>query len=76
MTLVPLDPNLRPLPSTPAPSGVLETLAFFRDPDFACSRFERYRDVYETSLLGQRTVASGWGACRWRTATETTTPRG
>jgi hypothetical protein len=55
---------------------VLETLAFFRDPDFACSRFERYRDVYETSLLGQRTVASGWGACRWRTATETTTPRG
>jgi cytochrome P450 len=37
-------------------SGVLETLAFFRDPDFARSRFERYGDVYETSLLGQRTV--------------------
>ena len=36
--------------------GVLETLAFFRDPDFARSRFERYGDVYETSLLGQRTV--------------------
>jgi cytochrome P450 len=35
---------------------VLETLAFFRDPDFARSRFERYGDVYETSLLGQRTV--------------------
>jgi cytochrome P450 len=35
---------------------VLETLAFFRDPDFARSRFERYGDVYETRLLGQRTV--------------------
>jgi len=56
-TSVPLDPaSLRPLPSTPALSGVLETLAFFRDPDFARSRFERYGDVYETSLLGQRTV--------------------
>jgi len=54
---VPLDPaTLRPVPSTPALSGVLETLAFFRDPDFARSRFERYGDVYETSLLGQRTV--------------------
>ena len=57
MSLVPLDPaTLRPLPSTPALSGVLETLAFFRDPDFARSRFERYGDVYETRLLGQRTV--------------------
>ena len=57
MTLVPLDPaTLRALPSTPALSGVLETLAFFRDPDFARSRFERYGDVVETSLLGQRTV--------------------
>ncbi len=45
-----------PLPRTPALSGVLETLAFFRDPDFARSRFERYGDVYETTLLGQRTV--------------------
>ena len=54
---MPLDPaTLQPLPSTPALSGVLETLAFFRDPDFARSRFERYGDVYETSLLGQRTV--------------------
>jgi hypothetical protein len=57
VTLVPLDPaTLRPLPSTPGLSGLLETLAFFRDPDFARSRFERYGDVYETSLLGQRTV--------------------
>jgi len=44
------------MPRTPAMSGVLETLAFLRDPDFARSRFERYGDVYETSLLGQRTV--------------------
>lgn len=35
---------------------MLETLAFFGDRDFARSRFERYGDVYETSLLGQRTV--------------------
>jgi hypothetical protein len=40
---------------------VLETHAFFRAPDFARSRFERYGDVFETSLLGQRTVASCWG---------------
>jgi hypothetical protein len=59
--LVPLDPTLRPLPSTPALSGVLETVAFFRDPDFARSRFERYGDVYETTLLGQRTIASCLG---------------
>ena len=57
LMLVPLDPaTLRPLPSTPAMSGVLETLAFFRDPDFASTRFERYGDVVETRLLGQRTV--------------------
>ena len=37
-------------------SGVLETLALFRDPDFARSNFERYGDVHETTLLGQRTV--------------------
>ena len=55
--VLPLDSaTLRPLPRTPALSGVLEALAFFRDPDFARSRFERYGDVYETSLLGQRTV--------------------
>ena len=54
---MPFDPaTLRPLPCTPAVSGVLETIAFFRDPDFARSRFERFGDVYETSLLGQRTV--------------------
>ena len=41
---------------TPAVSGVLETLSFLRDPDFARSRFESYGDVYGTTLLGQRTV--------------------
>lgn len=50
---MPVDPaTLQPLPSTPALSEVLETIAFFRDPDFARSRFERYGDVYETSRLG------------------------
>jgi cytochrome P450 len=52
-----IDPaTLAPLPTTPAVSGVLETLAFLRDRDFARSRFERYGDVYGTTLLGQRTV--------------------
>lgn len=46
----------RPLPRTPALSGVLETLAFFRDPEFAADRFGRYGDLWETRLLGQRTV--------------------
>jgi cytochrome P450 len=57
LMLVPLDPaTFGPLPSTPALSGVLETLAFLRDPDFARTRFERYGDRVETRLLGQRTV--------------------
>ncbi len=46
----------RPLPRTPAVSGVFETLAFFRNPDFAAERFRRYGDIWETHLLGQRTV--------------------
>ena len=48
--------TLLPLPRTPAVSGVLESLAFFRDPDFARRRFGRYGDVFETTLLGQPTV--------------------
>jgi cytochrome P450 len=44
------------LPSTGAVSGVLEALAFFREPGFAQRRFERYGDVFETSLLGQSMV--------------------
>jgi cytochrome P450 len=54
--LLPNPAALRPLPTTPAVSGVLETLSFLRDLDFARSRFERYGDVYGTTLLGQRTV--------------------
>ncbi|MCP9926315.1 cytochrome P450 [Cyanobium sp. CH-040] len=46
----------RPLPSTGAASGVLETLAFFRDPGFARRRFARHGDVFETRLLGQPLV--------------------
>ncbi len=52
-----IDPaTLAPLPTTPAVSGVLETMAFLRDRDFAQARFERYGDVFGTTLLGQRTV--------------------
>ncbi|MEX1322759.1 MAG: cytochrome P450, partial [Synechococcaceae cyanobacterium] len=46
----------RPLPGTGAASGVLETLAFFRDPDFARRRFTRHGNVFETRLLGQPLV--------------------
>jgi cytochrome P450 len=46
----------RPLPSTGAVTGLLETVGFFRDPDFARRRFERFGNVFETKLLGQPTV--------------------
>ncbi|MCP9886764.1 cytochrome P450 [Cyanobium sp. ATX 6A2] len=46
----------RPLPGTGAASGILETLAFFRDPGFARRRFERHGNVFETRLLGQPLV--------------------
>lgn len=46
----------RPLPRTGAVSGVLEALAFFRDPAFAQARFERHGEVFETVLLGQPMV--------------------
>ncbi|MEB3168810.1 MAG: cytochrome P450 [Synechococcaceae cyanobacterium] len=49
-------PAPRPLPSTGAISGALETLAFFRDPGFARRRFERLGNVFETRLLGQPLV--------------------
>lgn len=39
-------------PSTGAVTGVLEALAFFRDPDFATQRFARFGNVFETRLLG------------------------
>jgi cytochrome P450 len=35
---------------------VLETLAFFRNADFARQRFERFGNVFETRLLGQPRV--------------------
>ncbi len=47
---------VRPLPSTGAVTGLLETLAFFRDGDFAQRRFARHGDVFETALLGQPMV--------------------
>ena len=47
---------IRPLPNTGASTGVLEALAFFRDADFARRRFERFGNVFETKLLGQRLV--------------------
>ncbi|MCP9817483.1 cytochrome P450 [Synechococcus sp. GreenBA-s] len=43
-------------------SGLLETLAFFRDPGFAERRFERHGDVFETVLLGQPMVFIRGGA--------------
>ena len=46
----------RPLPSTGASSGVLEALAFFRDPEFTTRRFQQFGNVYETRLLGQPLV--------------------
>jgi cytochrome P450 len=55
-------PSPRPLPSTGAISGALETLAFFRDPGFAQRRFERFGNVFETRLLGQPLVFIRGGA--------------
>ncbi|MFM7733835.1 MAG: cytochrome P450 [Cyanobium sp.] len=46
----------RPLPHTGARTGLLEAIAFLRDPDYARRHFERLGDVWETRLLGQRTV--------------------
>jgi cytochrome P450 len=46
----------RPLPNSGAVSGVLEALAFFRDADFARTRFDRLGEVFETKLLGQQLV--------------------
>ncbi len=48
--------KLRPLPTTGALTGILEALAFFRDPSFAQRRFDRLGNVFETSMLGQPMV--------------------
>ena len=49
-------PELRALPSTGSLSGILEALEFFRDPAFAKRRFDRYGNVFETSMFGQSMV--------------------
>jgi len=48
--------SARPLPRTGAVTGVLEALAFFRDPGFAQKRFAEYGNVFATNLLGQPLV--------------------
>ncbi|MFM9111630.1 MAG: cytochrome P450 [Prochlorococcaceae cyanobacterium] len=52
----------RPLPDTGAATGLLEALAFFRDPAFAQRRFERFGNVYQTRLLAQPLVFIRGGA--------------
>ena len=44
------------LPSTGALTGLFEAVHFFRDPNFAGSRFQRFGDVFETKLIGQRLI--------------------
>jgi cytochrome P450 len=56
ITKSPVTSPPRPLPTTGAFGGVLETLAFFRNADFATQRFERFGNVFETRLLGQPRV--------------------
>jgi len=46
----------RPLPHTGAVTGVLEALAFFRDPAFAQKRFAAFGNVFATRLIGQPLV--------------------
>jgi cytochrome P450 len=48
--------SARPLPRTGAVTGVLEALAFFRDPGFAQKRFAQHGNVFATNLLGQPLV--------------------
>ncbi len=48
--------GLRPLPNTGALTGMFEALEFFRDSSFARKRFDRYGNVFETSMLGQTMV--------------------
>ena len=52
----PQTPAPRPLPDTGAVSGLLEALAFFRDPGFAQRRFTQHGNVFLTRLLGQPLV--------------------
>jgi cytochrome P450 len=52
----PQTPAPRPLPDTGAVSGLLEALAFFRDPGFAQRRFAEHGNVFLTRLVGQPLV--------------------
>jgi cytochrome P450 len=56
MAPLPVTASPRPLPHTGAVTGVLEALAFFRDPAFASRRFAEHGNVFATRLLGQRLV--------------------
>ncbi|QEY31567.1 cytochrome P450 [Synechococcus sp. RSCCF101] len=47
---------LKPLPATAARSGLLEGLAFLRDPGFADRRFAEHGDVFRTVLFGESMV--------------------
>ncbi len=46
----------RRIPTTGAVSGILEALAFFKDPEFAKSRFKQHGNVFETLMIGQPIV--------------------
>ena len=46
----------RPLPTTKAVTGILEALAFVKDPEFARNRFDQHGDVFATRLVGQSMV--------------------
>jgi hypothetical protein len=46
----------RALPTTGSLTGIFEALEFFRDPAFAKRRFDRYGNVFETSMFGQPMV--------------------
>ena len=50
------DSGLDPLPTTGALTGILEALAFFRDPSFAKKRVDRHGNIFGTSMLGQPMV--------------------
>lgn len=52
----PFTAHAQPPPHTGAVTGVLELLAFLRDPGFASRRFAEMGDVFETVLAGQPQV--------------------
>ena len=56
MASLPVTAAPRPMPSTGAVTGVMEALAFYRNPSFASRRFVRHGNGFATRLLGQRLV--------------------